>query len=119
MSDQPPNVPTNMRGYYLQLVRQGPNWTAEQTPALSALMAKHPAFVQQMTEAGSYAVAGPVWESDEFVGIAILNVTSQAEAEAISNAAPAARAGHYRMQILATMLPNLAPVRTQYAGQER
>jgi uncharacterized protein YciI len=108
-----------MRSYYLQLARKGPAWSGEQTPALAALMAEHLAYVRQMTEAGHYAVAGPIWESDEFVGVAVVNAASQEEAEAISAAAPAARAGHYQMQLLKTMLPNLSPVLATYHNQER
>ena len=116
MPDQPANIPINMRGYYLQLVRKGPNWSAEQTPALGALMAEHLAYVRRLTERGTSAAAGPVWESDEFVGVAIVSAASQEEAEALSNDAPAARAGHYAMQLLKTALPDLSPVRTAYSA---
>jgi uncharacterized protein YciI len=114
MAELPADVPTNLGNYYLQLLRRGPNWSPEQTPAAHELFLKHLHFVRRMTEARTFVIVGPVRENDVLFGMAVLSTTSRAEAEAICAGDPAVQAGQYAVELHPVSLAGLEAVRVLF-----
>lgn len=111
MDSLPADVPINLGNYYLQLLRRGPSWSPEQTAAAHELFLKHLNFVRRMTEARTFVIVGPVRENDALFGMAVLNTTSRAEAEAICAGDPAVQAGQYAVELHPISLAGLDGVR--------
>ncbi len=107
------DVPRNLKGYFLCLLRKGPQWN--ETSDSPELMLEHLAFLRAQLEARRFLVAGPVVDgSDDLVGITILEAAGAAEALDLVNQDPGARAGRLRMEIRPVFLPSLDAVRVEY-----
>ncbi|MGD2079458.1 MAG: hypothetical protein PVH18_13825 [Chloroflexota bacterium] len=52
-------LPEGMTVYYLGLLRRGPAWTPEVTPATEQLQVDHLAHIRGMAESGALLMAGP------------------------------------------------------------
>ena len=114
MADLPADVPTNLGNYFVQLLRRGPNWSGEQTPAAHELFLKHLNYVRRMTEARNFLVVGPVRENDVLFGMAIVNARSRGEAEAICAGDPAVQAGQYAIELHPASFAGLDGVRVLF-----
>ena len=107
------DVPRNLKGYFLCLLRKGPKWN--ETSDSPELMLEHLAFLRTQMEARRFLVTGPVVDdADDLVGIAIIAAQSATEAQALANLDPSAVAGHLRMEIRPVFLPSLDGVRVEY-----
>jgi uncharacterized protein YciI len=107
------DVPRNLKGYFLCLLRKGPRWN--ETNDSPALMLQHLAYLRTQLEARKFLVAGPVVDGlDDLVGITILEAGSAAEALELANQDPGAVAGRLRMEVRPVFLPSLDAVRVEY-----
>jgi uncharacterized protein YciI len=107
------DVPRNLKGYFLCLLRKGPRWN--ETGDSPELMLQHLAFLRTQLEARKFLVAGPVVDNaDDLVGITILEAASAEEAQTLANRDPGALAGRLKMEIRPVFLPSLDPVRVEY-----
>lgn len=92
-------LPAGMTVYYLGLLRRGPAWTPEVTPATEQLQVDHLAHIRSMAEAGALLMAGPFLDGGDLRGVFLFRTGSQAEAEALAAADPAVRAGRLIVDI--------------------
>ena len=94
-----PSAPPNMESYQLVLLRRGPAWTKEATPAIEKLQAEHLGHLRKMGESGKLLVAGPLSDQpDEGLrGICIYRAQSLSQARQLAEADPMVRAGCLRV----------------------
>ncbi|HEX2348028.1 MAG TPA: YciI family protein [Ktedonobacterales bacterium] len=85
--------------YYVMLLRKGPNWTAEPTPALQALIVRHMTYLQELREAGKTLASGPVTDGSDLHGVSIYCTATMEEAQALAHADPAIQAGHFAVEL--------------------
>ena len=107
------DVPRNLKGYFLCLLRKGPRWN--ETSDSPELMLQHLAYLRAQLEARRFLVAGPVVDNaDDLVGISIIAASSAGEAQELANLDPGAVAGRLRMEVRPVFLPLLDGVRVEY-----
>jgi uncharacterized protein YciI len=94
-----PAEPPAFEQYTLVLIKSGDHWSPN-TPEFMDVMKQHHAFVQQMTDQGNLAVAGPFPLSDhrELRGIAIFRVGAEQTAK-LTQDDPAVKAGLLKAEI--------------------
>ncbi len=63
------DLPEGMTVYYLGLLRRGPAWTPEVTPATEQLQADHLAHIGRMDESGALLMAGPFLDGGDLRGV--------------------------------------------------
>ena len=81
-----------MDHYWLGLIRKGPTWTAEQTPAVMHLQEGHMANIRAMAATGKLVLAGPFEDNGELRGLFLFKVATKEEAEALVAKDPAVAA---------------------------
>ena len=102
-----------MTTYYLVLLRRGPTWTAEETPAVVKLQAAHMANIRRLAEAGTLALAGPFLEQTgpgSLSGLFLFRAGSRQEVEALTATDPMVQAG----RLVPEILPWLGPKTLHY-----
>jgi uncharacterized protein len=82
-----------MRTVYLVLLKKGPRWTAEVTPATQAVQDAHMANIGAMWQAHKLIIAGPVEDQADLRGIFVFQAESLEEAKAWAASDPAVKAG--------------------------
>jgi uncharacterized protein YciI len=92
--------------YYIGLLRKGPNWTAEQTPALDDLQMRHVAHLLGTMTSGAAVAAGPVSEDEDIRGLTVFRTATLDEARALAEADPAVRAGHFVVDLRPWQVPS-------------
>jgi uncharacterized protein YciI len=107
-----PDVPRNLKPYFLCLLRKGPRWNL--TEGNEDLMPKYLAWLRSETEARRILFAGPVTDNDDLIGIAILEAVSMEEASALANINPGIQSGHFLAQLHPCFLPALDGVKVEY-----
>ena len=107
-----PDVPRNLKPYFLCLLKKGPRWNV--TEGNEDLMPKYLAFLRQEIEARRILFAGPVTDESEIIGTAILEAASPEEAAANANANPGVQSGHFVAELHPCFLPALDAVQVQY-----
>jgi uncharacterized protein YciI len=116
MPTQPPrlkDVPRNLKGYFLCLLKKGEKWN--ETEDSTGLMPQHLAFLRQQMESRRFVVTGPVLgDSDDLVGISVIESASAQEALDLANEDPAVKAGRLRIDIRSMYLPSLDAVRVEF-----
>ncbi|HEY8326552.1 MAG: YciI family protein [Ktedonobacterales bacterium] len=91
--------------YYIMLLRKGPAWTAERSPALDALIVRHMQYLQQLREAGKTLASGPVKDGSELHGLTIYCTATLEEAQALAHADPAIQAGYFAVELHPWLTP--------------
>lgn len=86
-------IPPNMTVYYLRLLKRGPLWTPEETPEIERLQAAHLAHGEKLRAEGKLILNGPLLDNGDLRGVGIFRVSSLEEAQALSDADPAVKAG--------------------------
>ncbi|HEY8019597.1 MAG TPA: YciI family protein [Thermoanaerobaculia bacterium] len=103
-----PEPHVQMTTFYLVLLRRGPTWTADQTPAVQQLQEGHMANIHRLAAAGKLLVAGPFLEQTgkgALAGLFIFQVASLDEAKAAVATDPMVRSG----RLVAEVYPWLGP----------
>jgi|SRR5579883_396506 uncharacterized protein YciI len=112
MSTRRPDVPRNLKPYFLCLLKKGPRWN--QTEGNEDLMPKYLAFLRRETEARRYIFAGPVTDDGEIIGTAVLEAENAEEATAFARANPGVESGHFIAELHPCFLPSLDAVKVEY-----
>jgi uncharacterized protein len=110
------DIPKGMTPYYVVLYTKGERWTAEQSPAETALTREHLAYIRRNIERKRYVFAGPMADgaTSRVQGIIVLNAASADEARRVVSDDPAVRAGRFAVELHSAMLPSLAGVDVRY-----
>jgi uncharacterized protein YciI len=111
-SPRRPDVPRNLKPYFLCLLRRGPQWNI--TEGNEDLMPKYLAFLRRETEARRILFAGPVTDDGDIIGTAILEAANADEAVAAANANPGVESGHFIAELHPCFLPALDGVKVEY-----
>jgi uncharacterized protein YciI len=82
-----------MMTVYLVLLKKGPSWTPEVTPATQAIQDAHMANIRAMWQAHKLVVAGPVDDQADLRGIFVFQAATLDEAKAWAASDPAVKAG--------------------------
>jgi uncharacterized protein YciI len=88
-----------MAAVYLVLLRKGPAWSGEETPATKAIQDAHMANIRRMWEAKKLIIAGPLGDNGDIRGIFLFDVGSLEEAKQLAEADPAIKAGRLVAEI--------------------
>jgi uncharacterized protein YciI len=86
-----------MKQYVMAFLRKGPANIADKTQR-SELLKGHMQNISRLAEAGQLVLAGPMTANSGVEGIYVFNVTTIAEAEALSLTDPAVKAGLFAME---------------------
>jgi uncharacterized protein YciI len=88
--------------YQLVLLRRGPTWTAESTPAVQELQKQHLAHFVKMSEAGKLVIAGPFSDQQDATlrGMCLYRVGSVEEARRLAEQDPMVQAGRLQVEVL-------------------
>lgn len=86
-------VPGDMMVCFIRLLKRGPEWTAAETPEVKQLQAEHVAYGRRLIAAGVLIINGPMLDGGDLRGAGLFRVASLEEAQALSDADPAVRAG--------------------------
>ena len=85
--------------YYICLLLKGPKWTAEETPELNELQARHMAHIRSLLASGAKIAAGPVDDASNIRGFSIFRTATLAEAQVLAEADPAVQAGRFTVEL--------------------
>lgn len=86
-----------MKQYVMAFLRKGPAAITDKTQR-SELLKGHMQNIGRLAEAGQLVLAGPMTANTGVEGIYVFNVTTVAEAEALSLTDPAVKAGLFAME---------------------
>jgi uncharacterized protein YciI len=86
-----------MKQYVMAFLRKGPANITDKTQR-SELLKGHMQNIGRLAEAGQLVLAGPMTANTGVEGIYVFNVTTVAEAEALSLTDPAVKAGLFAME---------------------
>jgi len=85
--------PSHMTTVYLVLLKKGPAWTAETTPATQAIQDAHMANIRAMWQEHKLIVAGPVEDQADLRGVFVFQAKSLDEEKSWAASDPAVKAG--------------------------
>jgi uncharacterized protein len=91
--------------YYICLLRKGPAWTAQESPELEDLQARHMAHNAALLASGAKVAVGPVTDDGDLRGFSIFRTATLAEAQALAEADPGVRAGRFIVELHPWMTP--------------
>jgi len=112
-----PDVPRNLKPYFLCLLKKGPRWNV--TEGHEDLMPQYLAYLKRETErretgARRIVFAGPVTDEGETIGVAVLEAASAEETQAMADENPAVKSGHFVAELHPCFLPALDGVSVEY-----
>lgn len=85
--------------FHIALLKRGPQWTAEKTPQRKEVLAQHLAYFTSLLDSGKAVIGGPLTDEGEIRGLYVLRAKSAAEAREWAEADPAAKAGHFSVEM--------------------
>ncbi len=88
-----------MSAYQFGLLRRGPAWSAERTPASDSIQAGHLANIGRMAEAGILVAAGPLLDGGDLRGVLVFRADSVERLRAEVARDPAVRAGRLTLDL--------------------
>ena len=100
---EPPPLP--MANYHFGLLRKGPAWTAQRTPATDSIQAGHMANIGRMAEEGALLAAGPLLDGGTIRGVLIFRADSTVRPRALVARDPAVKAGRLALDLYAWNAP--------------
>jgi len=107
-----PNVPCNLKPYYVALFRAGERWN--QTEGAEELLAQQLAFLRAQFESGVYRAAGPVTDGGPISAMAMIEAESLEGAQEIADQDPGVVAKRLVAEVHPVLLPALDGVRVEY-----
>jgi uncharacterized protein YciI len=117
-SGQFPDIPKNLRPYFIAFYMKGAKAGQPQTKdERDAFMRQHTAYLRSQVEAGKYLLVGPLTDDGQVRGIAVIQAASAEEARAIANGDPAVRSGRMAIEIHPGLLPDIGCVRVEYQSR--
>jgi hypothetical protein len=107
-----PDVPRNLKAYFLCLLKKGPRWN--ETEGHEGLMPQYLAYLRGEIETRRMIFAGPVTDEGEIIGMAVLEAPSAQEAIARVGENPGIKSGHFVPELHPCYLPSLDGLRVEY-----
>jgi uncharacterized protein YciI len=107
-----PNLPRNLKPYYVALFRAGARWN--QTEGAEDLPRQQLAFLRAQFESGAYRAAGPITDGGQITAMAILEAESLDAAKLLAAQDPAVVAERLAVEVRPALLPALDAVRVEY-----
>jgi uncharacterized protein YciI len=107
-----PEVPRNLKPYFLCLLRKGARWNDPQ--GSEELLSRQLAFLREQLESGRFRIAGPLTDDGEIVGISIIEAPTLEAAAALANQDPGVQAQRLTAEVHPAFLTSLDAVRTEY-----
>jgi uncharacterized protein YciI len=107
-----PNLPRNLKPYYVALFRAGARWN--QTEGAEQLPLRQLAFLRAQFDSGAYRAAGPVTDGGDIAAMAIIQAESLEAARRLAAQDPAVLAERLVVEVHPALLPDLDPVRVEY-----
>lgn len=89
---------SQMKTYYMALLKKGP-YQPTDTAEVNSIQRGHMAHIRKMAADGKLVMAGPFLDNGELRGIFIFDVASMEEAQALTAADPAVKAGKLIMEL--------------------
>lgn len=109
---QRPDVPRNLKPYFLCLLRRGKRWNI--TAGHEGLMPQYLAWLRRETEARRIIFAGPMTDGGEIIAVAVIEAQTAQEAKALVDENPGVKSGHFVAELHPCYLPALDAVQVQY-----
>ncbi len=109
---QRPDVPRNLRPYFLCLLKRGERWNI--TEGHEDLMPRYLAWLRRETEARRIIFAGPMTDGGEIIAVAVIEAQTAQEAKALVDENPGVKSGHFVAELHPCYLPALDAVQVQY-----
>ncbi|MGH7729698.1 MAG: YciI family protein [Candidatus Eiseniibacteriota bacterium] len=103
-ADETPPMPA-MSSYRFGLLRRGPSWTAQRTPATDSIQAGHMANIGRMAAQGVLLVSGPIGDKGDLRGVFIFRADSVARIRELAAGDPAIRSGRLVLDLYAWSAP--------------
>jgi len=103
-ADEMPPMP-GMSSYQFGLLRKGPTWTAQRTPATDSIQAGHMANINRMAGEGVLLAAGPLLDNGDIRGILIFGADSTARLGELVARDPAVRSGRLVLDLFSWFAP--------------
>jgi uncharacterized protein YciI len=107
-----PDVPRNLKPYFLCLLKKGPRWNI--TEGNEDLMPNYLAWLRRETETRRILFAGPITDDGDLIATAILEAPTSEEAAAAIHGSPGIESGHFLAEIHPCYLPALDAIRVEY-----
>jgi uncharacterized protein YciI len=94
--------PPEMEPLQLVLLRRGPTWSAESTPAVEQLQRDHLAFLRKLAESGKMVLAGPFAKQEDprLRGMCLFKVATPEEARSLIEGDPMVKSGRLEAQVM-------------------
>jgi uncharacterized protein YciI len=99
-----PGMPA-MANYHLGLLRKGPTWSAQRTPATDSIQAGHMANIVRMSEEGILVAAGPLLDGGDLRGVFVFRNDSIAQIRSMVARDPAVTSGRLVMDLYPWFAP--------------
>ncbi|HXN49912.1 MAG TPA: YciI family protein [Bryobacteraceae bacterium] len=117
-SAQFPDIPKNLKAYFIALYVKGAKADAPQTPEeRTEFFRQHTAYLRSQVEAGKYLLVGPFMDGGQIRGMAVINAASADEARAIAEADPGVKSGRMAIEIHPGVLPDVGCVHVEYQSR--
>ncbi len=113
MPGQRPDIPRNLKPYYLCFLLKGEHWDSPE--GVEGLMTAQLAFLREQIEWRRYKLAGPVTDGGDIVGFSILEAADAEAALALAQQDPAVAAGRVTVRLLPAILPALDGIKVEFA----
>lgn len=107
-----PDIPRNLKPYFLCLLRRGPRWNV--TEGHEDLMPRYLAWLRREMEARRMVFAGPMTDDGDLIAVAVIEVPTSSEAKALVDENPGVQSGHFVAELHPCYLPALNGVNVQY-----
>jgi len=108
-----PDVPRNLKPYFLCLLKRGPRW--DDTQGDEELLPRHLTYLRRWMQEGSYRFAGPVLDESGIAGIAMIEARTLDAAQKIADEDPSVLSGRLIAELHPVFVPSLDGVRAVYA----
>ncbi|WP_299704430.1 YciI family protein [uncultured Pontibacter sp.] len=89
---------SQMKTYYMALLKKGP-YQPTDTAEVNSIQRGHMAHIRKMAADGKLVMAGPFLDNGDLRGIFIFDVATLEEAQALTQADPAVKAGKLIMEL--------------------
>ena len=117
-SEQFPDIPKNLKSYFIALYVKGAKADQPQTQEeRDEFLRQHTAYLRSQVEAGKYLLVGPFTDGGQIRGMAVIHAASAEEARAIAEADPAVKSGRLAIEIHPVILPDLGCVHVEYRSR--
>jgi uncharacterized protein YciI len=107
-----PDIPRNLKPYFLCLLRRGERWNV--TEGHEDLMQRYLVYLHDEMEARRIIFAGPVTDDSDLIAIVVIEARTAEEAKALVDQNPGVNSGHFVAELHPCFLPALDGVNVQY-----